>query len=200
MDLPIELRNEIESRINNKDIKELINNTKKLSEKYRKDSGNSKRLLTTNNEATAYSLFRMPATFGAVYKTLEHTFKLIDDKMYSMLDIGAGTGSASWAANELLDLDNVTCLERENAMFELGRDLVKVSSIESLKNSKWVKKDLVEDEIKEKADLVIVSYVLNEMKKEDRFKVLEKIWNQTEKVLVILEPGTPVRTCMFNGN
>ena len=49
------------------------------------------------------------------------------------------------------------------------------------------------DQAKEEADLVIVSYVLNEMKKEERIKVLEKIWNATKDVLIIIEPGTPVR-------
>lgn len=61
------------------------------------------------------------------------------------------------------------------------------------KKSEWLKRDLVEEKLKEEADLVIVSYVLNEMKKEERIKVLEKIWNATKDVLIIIEPGTPVR-------
>lgn len=194
MDLPIELRNELESRINSSQIKELIENTKNLSEKYRNESGNSKRLLTTSKEATAYSLFRMPATYGAVYKALEHTFNLIDDEIHTLLDVGAGTGAVCWAASELLNIENVICLEREKAMLELGKDLVKLSNVDSLKDSKWLQRDLVKDDVQEKADLVIASYVLNEMKVEERIKVLEKIWNSTEKILVVIEPGTPVRT------
>lgn len=193
MDLPIELRNELEARINSSQIKELIQNTKNLSEKYRNESGNSKRLLTTSKEATAYSLFRMPATYGAVHKALEHTFNLIEDEIHTMLDAGAGTGAASWAASELLDVNNIVCLEREKAMLELGEDLVKSSNLESLKKSKWLQRDLVKDNIEEKAELVIASYVLNEMKKDERMKVLEKLWNSTEKILLIIEPGTPIR-------
>lgn len=193
MDLPIELRNELEVRINSSQIKELIKNTKNLSEKYRNESGNSKRLLTTSKEAIAYSLFRMPATYGAVYKALKHTFNLIEDEIHTMLDAGAGTGAASWAASELLDVSNIVCLERENAILELGEDLVKFSNLESLKKSKWLQRDLVKDNIEEKAELVIASYVLNEMKKDERMKVLEKLWSSTEKVLVIIEPGTPIR-------
>lgn len=200
MDLPIELRNELEDRISSSQIKELIQNTKSLSEKYRNESGNSKRLLTTSKEATAYSLFRMPATYGAVYKALEHTFNLIEDKIHTLLDVGAGTGAASWAASELLDINNIICLEREKAMSELGADLVKCSSLEGLKKSKWLRRDLVKDNIEEKAELVIASYVLNEMKKEERMKVLKKLWNSTEKILVIIEPGTPMRIQRPNGN
>lgn len=193
MDLPIELRNELEARINSSQIKELIQNTKNLSEKYRNKSGNSRRLLTTSKEATAYSLFRMPATYGAVYKALEHTLNLIEDEIHTMLDAGAGTGAASWAVSELLDINNIVCLEREKAMIELGEDLVKSSNLESLKNSKWLQRDLVKDNIEERAELVIASYVLNEMKKDERMKVLEKLWNSTEKILLIIEPGTPIR-------
>ena len=193
-ELPIELKSELESRINVNELKELSENTKNLSEKYRKDSGNSKRLLTTDKEASAYSLFRMPATYGAVSKALEYTFNLKNaDEIHTLLDIGAGTGAASWAASKLLNLNNIICLERETAMLNLGKDLAKYSNEECLKKSEWLKRDLVKEKLKEEADLVIVSYVLNEMKKEERIKVLEKIWNATKDVLIIIEPGTPVR-------
>ncbi len=77
MELPIELKSELESRININELKELSENTKKIFLKnIEKDSGNSKRLLTTDKEASAYSLFRMPATYGAVSKALEYTFNL----------------------------------------------------------------------------------------------------------------------------
>ena len=59
-------------------------------------------------------------------------------------------------------------------MLNLGKDLAKYSNEECLKKSEWLKRDLVEEKLKEEADLVIVSYVLNEMKKEERIKVLEK--------------------------
>ena len=78
-------------------------------------------------------------------------------------------------------------------MLELGEDLVKSSNLESLRKSKWLQRDLVKDNIEEKAELVIASYVLNEMKKDERMKVLEKLWNSTEKILLIIEPGTPIR-------
>ena len=130
----------------------------------------------------------MPATYGAVSKALEYTFNLKNaDEIHTLLDIGAGTGAASWAASKLLNLNNIICLERETAM------LAKYSNEECLKKSEWLKRDLVEEKLKEEADLVIVSYVLNEMKKEERIKVLEKIWNATKDVLIIIEPGTPVR-------
>ena len=39
--------------------------------------------------------------------------------------------------------------------------------------------------------MVISSYVLNEIKAESRNQILEKLWNSTGKLLLIIEPGTP---------
>ena len=58
-------------------------------------------------------------------------------------------------------------------------------------NVQWIKKNIITDNIEEKADLVISSYVLNEIKAESRNQILEKLWNSTEKLLLIIEPGTP---------
>lgn len=58
-------------------------------------------------------------------------------------------------------------------------------------NVQWIKKNIITDNIEEKADLVISSYVLNEIKSENRNQILEKLWNSTGKLLLIIEPGTP---------
>ena len=57
-------------------------------------------------------------------------------------------------------------------------------------NVQWIKKNIITDNIEEKADLVISSYVLNEIKSENRNQILEKLWNSTGKLLLIIEPGT----------
>ena len=105
---------------------------------------------------------------------------------------GAGTGAGSWAACKLLDLDNITCLEREDAMRNIGNMLMQKSEISVLENSDWQKFDLLNSEIKESADLVICSYVLNELNEGDRIQALKKLWDATNKVLLIIEPGTPM--------
>lgn len=194
MELPIELKEKIESKINSNEIKTIIENTKNLSNKYRNESGKSNVLLKTLSEAKAYSLFRMPATYGATLKALEHTFKRIQNiNIKTLIDFGAGTGSAVWAASEKLDLKKIVCIEREEAMIELGKDLAKVSEKQALKNAKWVKADVSSEEIKECADLVISSYMLNEMNKQNRIKTSIKMWEACNKILVIVEPGTPTR-------
>ena len=61
-----------------------------------------------------------------------------------------------------------------------------------LQNAKWEKFDLLNSSIDYEADLVICSYVLNELSEEDRMIALDKLWKSTKKILLIIEPGTPV--------
>lgn len=187
MELPIELRLAIEKQIEGFKHSELKQDASNISIKYRNENANCKRL-TLQSEAMAYSLTRMPATYGAVYTALSYTLKLSEIRPASLLDVGAGTGAATWAANELLDLDSIVCLEREKSMLALGQNLMKNSS---LSDTKWVSSDIINDEMPNKADLTISSYVLNEIDDVSRNKVIEKLWNATNMILLIVEPGTP---------
>ena len=191
MELPIELRNIIENEIDKTNIKELQKNAEIISLKYRaEEDKKGKRLVTESAEALSYAAVRMPATYGAVRTALQKTFELYDGKITSLIDVGAGTGAGTWAANELIELDEIICLEREDSMRELGEYFMTESSI--LKNVIWKEFDLLNSEIDKKADLVICSYVLNELNDKDRKLALEKLWEATNKVLLIIEPGTPL--------
>lgn len=191
MELPVELKLAIENQLVGIKHARLMEDAQTLSKKYRNESGHGKRLLTENNEAVAYSVVRMPATYGAVYSALNYTLDLIDCDIESLLDVGAGTGAASWAADSLIDLKSIVCLEREKAMREIGQKMM-VEGPQSLKNAKWMEYDLTKNNTSEKADLVIASYVLNELDDDERIKAVDKLWNAANKVVLIIEPGTPV--------
>lgn len=192
MELPIELREIIEKQFENTKLKEMQTISESISTKYKNESGMGKRLITNELDALVYSTVRMPATYSAIYTALEKTFEIYDCKIDSVLDVGAGTGAGSWAINSLKNVKNITCLERENVMRNLGKKFMKESGIDVLKNTEWEEIDLINTEINYSADLVICSYVLNELSEENRNKVLEKLWNVTNKILLIIEPGTPI--------
>ncbi|MBR4261394.1 MAG: rRNA methyltransferase [Clostridia bacterium] len=192
MELPIELRNLIEEKLEGVNIKELQKNSESVSLKYRDDNRDGRRLVTEEIEALAYAAVRMPATYGAVSSALKHTFEICDCKIESVLDVGAGTGAGTWAVCSFIDFDDCICLEREDVMRNLGKSLMQESEVETLKNVKWEKFDLVTSDIKQKADLVICSYVLNELSEENRLVALDKLWKATNKILLIIEPGTPI--------
>ena len=132
---------------------------------------------------------RMPATYGAVYTALKHTLERIDGNIQSVLDIGAGTGAATWAISELLDTKNIQCFEREQVMLELGKSFMNQNP--KLKDISWDYMDIVEDDLDVKADLVVTSYMLNEIKPENRKDVINKLIKSSNHIILIIEPGTP---------
>lgn len=197
MEFPNTLRISIEAKMKGLRMEQLKQVAKKMSDRYRNESGMGKRLVTTEVEALVYALVRMPATFGAVSAALSYTLNAVNCNISSLLDVGAGTGAATWAAEALLSLTKVTCLERETAMKNLGQQLMQTGSV-TLQNARWVTTDLITDELPWQADLVISSYVLNEMEEGNREKVLKKLWDSTKEVLLIIEPGTPVGHAQIN--
>lgn len=191
MELPISLREKINKKAEGKKQSELVEISKEISDRYINKSGQGKRLVTKEDEALVYSIARMPATYGAVVTSLNWSLENFDEEINSVLDVGAGTGAASWAAFDVLNSNlQITCLEREEAMINLGKEYMKGEAT-SLSNANWVKKDVSNTEINQNADLVISSYMLNEFNDEARLNAVQKLWNATNKLLVIIEPGTP---------
>ncbi len=191
MDFPINLKSSIDEYALKIKQSQLKQTAETISDRYRTQSGTSKKLLTETSEVAAYSVVRMPATFGSVSDALSYALESYYEPLESLLDIGAGTGAASWAADSILNLKSVTCLEREPAMIQLGQRLMQEGS-QLLQSSTWIQTDLIKDPISYQGDLVISSYVLNELSPTDRIQVVEKLWNATNKMLIIIEPGTPI--------
>lgn len=190
MELPAALREAMEQQLNGVQSGKMIQDAQALSLRYRTQSGRGERLLTGENEACAYAVARMPATFGAVLSSLEQTLEVTGYRPETLLDAGAGTGAATWAADSLLELKRVTCVERESAMLKIGKMMMQHGS-EALRSAKWIQQDLVQDEPVENAGLVIAAYVLNEMTAQGRLIAAEKLWKAADRILLLVEPGTP---------
>ena len=191
MEFPLELRMAIEQKTQGFSTAELMREAQELSRRYREEGGQGKRLSTTDRQALAYAAVRMPATFGAAAAALERTLPLLETVPTTLLDVGAGTGAAAWAASSLLFLESVICLEREPAMAQLGQALMAAGS-ETLQKSRWISGDINDPSpFPSHAGLVIAAYVLNEMHEADRPAALSRLWAATEDALVLIEPGTP---------
>lgn len=199
MELPNYLKLATEKLIEGMNISTMSANARELSRRYMEESGAGKSLLNRDEDAAVYSLMRMPATFSAVSFVLEKVCEISDFIPRTLLDAGAGTGGGSFAANEFFALEKITCLEREMAMEKIGKKLMEASDDNVLKEAKYIRKDLVEEATRSngnnkeyESDLVIASYVLNEMSMEDKMEVVKFLWKNAKKMLVIIEPGTPV--------
>lgn len=187
MDIPQELREAIEEVVTGVKHTNLIEQSQKISEKYRENEGKGKRLVTQQEEAIAYAISRMPATYCSVYSVLTQVLKNYSKEINTVFDIGAGTGAATWAISNFLEAEKIICLEREKAMRDTGKKLMD----RHLENVEWKECDIVVDKLEEKADMAITSYMINELSSSDREKTILKMWEATNDLLIIIEPGTP---------
>lgn len=70
-----------------------------------------------------------------------------------------------------------------------GNLLMKDTKLEKI--VEWNNQDITNLELKEKSDIVVASYMLNEIRDSEKIETLTKLWESTNKILFIIEPGTP---------
>ena len=192
MELPFALKNAIEELAESIDRARLAAAAQHNSERYREALGRGSRLVTTDTEAAAYAAARMPATYAAVHTALSHAVERMDlPESVSVTDVGAGTGAGTWAAADVLDISAATCIEREQAMRGVGSRLMQSADDDALVNAAWREFDLTGNGEIVPADVVLASYVLNELKETDRIAAAKKLFTAADRLLVIVEPGTP---------
>lgn len=195
MELSEDLRYAIEEELWDFSPKKLARVVSDLSNRYRtRKPSSGKSFIKSKDDVYAYTAFRMPATFAAVYAALKQVQEGLPDwSPQSLLDVGAGPGTVMWAASEIYpSLNTITLFEREEWMIALGKRLAKHSSARSIQQAKWVKTDITDKWETISHDLVTASYVLGELSEQNREYFIEKLWSVTKGTLVIIEPGTSV--------
>ena len=95
---PQELTLALEALLAGRESTQLERDAKAISENYRMRTGQGNRLLTRESEAAAYAAARMPATFAAAHEAIHQALEASGFAPKTLLDCGAGTGAAAWAA------------------------------------------------------------------------------------------------------
>jgi len=189
-DLPAELRAALERRLHGQSRNDAAARAASISQTYR--SGGGSGAIRSETDALAYALARMPATYAAVIASLNALQEIRPDfAPTTLLDCGAGPGTGTWACAEAFEsLDAFTLIDANAALRALALDLAH--------DSHRVRKlhyDLGDAAAKlagaETADLVIASYVINELGDAQRKSFVDLAWAKTSDTLVIIEPGTP---------
>lgn len=186
MQLPVFIRETAEKLAAGYRPTELKKISAAISDAYLNNKRDGARLVSSDVQATVYSLVRMPATFAAVYSALSSVTDG-EGEYLTMLDAGAGTGAAYFAANALLGITSATLVEREKSMISVAKRLCEAGSL----SPEFVKSDLSSFVPDKKYDLVTASYATNETDDDTRKKLLDKLLSATGKLLLIVEPGTP---------
>jgi ribosomal protein RSM22 (predicted rRNA methylase) len=161
-----------------------------ISKTYRDGGGSG--TIRTEADALAYALARMPATYAAVTACLNALIDVrLDFAPQSLLDIGAGPGTASFAAAEAFpSLRDFVLLDRNSPLRALATELAR-------ENPRLNRLDYSSGEARstlpqaDAADLVIASYVIGELTEPERDDLIASAWSKTDDTLVVVEPGTP---------
>ncbi|MCP9487155.1 MAG: small ribosomal subunit Rsm22 family protein [Gaiellaceae bacterium MAG52_C11] len=185
-ELPPPLQAAIDELVRGADRSRLEVAAARLTDAYR--WGSASRAARTREDVLAYAAQRAPGTYAAAVAVLSRVREQRPGwRPRSLLDVGAGPGTASWAAREVwADLERIVLVDAEPAMVELGRELTSAGA-------EWIvgELDLDNERTPGPFDLVLAGYVLNELPAEDLERAAESLWARTGDTLVVLEPGTP---------
>ena len=130
----------------------------------------------------AYLTTRLPATYAAVSAALEQVQQVVPQfAPQSMLDVGAGPGTASFAAQITWPtLQSITMIEQDARFARLAQYMSPTAKVEQqpLQN------------MRAEAGLVMAAYVLAELPEAHAAALAARLWAATQSLLIIIEPGT----------
>lgn len=189
--LPLALSAGITQLLEGVSRKDLAARAETLSKAYR--GGGTSRGVAGEDDALAYLISRLPATYAAVSAAFAAIAKAMPEfAPASLLDAGAGPGAASWAAAQTWDsLRTTTMLDSNQSFLKVARTLAETSEQTALSGAAFVASDLTGVAKQPQADLVVASYVLAELPEKLAPQISETLWNAASQMLVLVEPGTP---------
>ena len=138
----------------------------------------------------AYLAARLPATYAAVFRVLsELHVRRPHFAPESLLDVGAGPGTASWAAQALWPgLAAITMTDNDKAFLALARRLAGMGP-GPLATARFIERSMTAE--LPTANLVIAAYALAEVADHQQGVALASLCRAADGVLVLVEPGTP---------
>ncbi|MFN7710518.1 MAG: small ribosomal subunit Rsm22 family protein [Holosporales bacterium] len=135
----------------------------------------------SKEERLAYMLARLPATYAVNRAVLGH----LDLQDASILDLGCGPGAASLAALAG-GASRTTLVEQDGVMLDFAGQFCRAADLE------W---DALLGAFEQipfpDHDVVVASYVLNELSEQAQAKIIARAWQAARQALVLIEPGTP---------
>ena len=189
-DLPAELKAALDARLEGLSRGGVAARAAVISKTYR-DGGTSS-AIKSGTDALAYALARMPATYAAVSACLNALSEARPEfAPQTLLDVGAGPGTASWAASEAFaSLTSLTLLDTNPVLRALALELQREST--RFGHTKYDAGEARSALAKaDSTDLVIASYLIGELGEVERRLLMEAMWAKTRDTLLVVEPGTP---------
>ena len=188
--LPAELKAALDGKLQGFSRTDAAQRSQKISTTYRAGGGSGS--IRSEADALAYALARMPATYAAVAASLNALTEIAPDfAPETLLDVGAGPGTASWAAAQAFpSLQDFTLLDTNATLSRLALELARNRS--RLAECRCLPGDAGGNLLEvSPVDLVIASYVIGELGETEQRALTEAMWAKARHALLVIEPGTP---------
>ncbi|HEY3695441.1 small ribosomal subunit Rsm22 family protein [Phenylobacterium sp.] len=188
---PAALRAAIDRELAGVSRRGLAERAARISEAYRA-GGTSARAVTQPDDALAYALARLPATYAACAAVFAEARRMAPGFAPARLtDAGAGPGGTAWAAVAAWPgIVRVAQLDASRPFLDLARRLA-ADGPAALAAAELRRAELSGADPLPAADLVSASYVLAEIPATAQAGVVERLWAACQGVLALVEPGTP---------
>ncbi|MFI0899277.1 small ribosomal subunit Rsm22 family protein [Streptomyces sp. NPDC020983] len=192
--LPDDLRAALADRLRSTAPTSASAQVERLMDSYRGPTPTAAPVLRDAADVAAYAAYRMPATYAAVRTALD-AFRLRsgDWAPRTHLDLGGGTGAATWAVADAWPGagHTSTVLDWSQPALDLGADLARAARTPAVRTAVWQRRPLGGASGLPATDLVTVSYVLGELTPADRASLVDAALAAAQSAVVVVEPGTP---------
>jgi ribosomal protein RSM22 (predicted rRNA methylase) len=191
--LPGELNAAIAPMLHGVPAKSLARSARALSSHYRGEDRRDRRAVSSETDVLAYLTYRLPATYAAVTAALVATAERRPDlRPRSVLDAGAGPGTAMWATAEVWpSVETFVLVENDPRMIAAGRGLATDASNAAIRDARWLPADLAAEPDLPRVDVVIAAYSLGELGPARLPAAVARLWDACADTLIVVEPGTP---------
>jgi ribosomal protein RSM22 (predicted rRNA methylase) len=195
-DLPPDLKAGLERLAQGMPRKAIAERAAAQSRIYRAGGGSHQ--IATATDVLAYAFARLPATYAAVaavFNAMRESLPAVQPR--TMLDVGAGPGTAAFAAVQGFEtLADIHLIDANPFLRDLALSLMAESDSEALRQAAGTRsyqhgnaRTLLNET--KPADLVVASYVAGEIAERELPQFAQLLWAATAGALIIIEPGTP---------
>jgi ribosomal protein RSM22 (predicted rRNA methylase) len=195
-DLPPDLKAGLARLAHGVPRKAIVERAAAQSRDYRAGCGSHR--IATADDVLAYAFARLPATYAAaaaVFNAMRETLPAFQPR--GMLDVGAGPGTAAFAAVQAFEtLDNIRLIDANAELRKLALTLMAEADSETLRQAADARSYrhgnalTLLNETKP-ADLVVASYAAGEIAGGELPRFAQLLWAATAGALVVIVPGTP---------
>ena len=186
--LPADLQSGIEQLTTNKSLVGLSKRVARISEGYRRFES-SKLAVREEDDVTAYAVSRLPATYAAVatvFASLSSAYP--EFRPTDILDIGAGPGTASWAASQTWEsIETARLVDHSASFLDVARRLAATANSRALQSAQFERADITTYVPDTRFSLVVASYAMTEVS--DPASLARRLFESTSGALALIEPG-----------